>query len=89
MAAGKRLSTTEPLTEHDVADRLDKAALRVWRIMLDTRQQSPEFYEAVRHSRYLTNVIPELRKEMDTWFPRKEESSCKASAVEVVDAVSE
>jgi hypothetical protein len=69
VAAGKRLSTDEPLTEHDVADRLDKAALRTLRIMMDARQISPEFFEAVKGSRYQTNVILMLRDEINLWFP--------------------
>lgn len=66
MSVGKRLSTDDPLTEHDVADRLDKAMLRVWRILLDVRQD-PVLYEAVRQSRYRTNVMHELMKELDVW----------------------
>lgn len=61
VAAGKRLSTDEPLTEHDVADRLDKAALRLWRILLDVEQLGPETERRVRASRYLTNATSEAR----------------------------
>lgn len=65
MAVGKRLSTDEPLTEHDVADRLDKAALRLLRIMWDARQLG--MVEAVSNSRYFTNVTGALRAELDEW----------------------
>jgi hypothetical protein len=62
---GKRLSTTEPLTEHDVAERLDKAALRVVRIMSDIRQQG--FMDLVKHSRYLTGALNILAAELKLW----------------------
>jgi len=65
MAVGKRLRTNEPLTEHDVADRLDKAALRVVRIMSDARQQG--YMDPVRHSRFLTNVLGMLAAELQLW----------------------
>src|SRR5580693_8523901 len=65
MAAGKRLNTSEPLTEHDVADRLDRAALRVVRIMMDTRQLG--MMEQVKHSRYLTGVLNMLAAELKLW----------------------
>jgi hypothetical protein len=65
MASGKRLRASDPLTEHDVAERLDKAALRVLRIMSDARQQG--YMEAVRHSRYLTNVLGMLAAELVLW----------------------
>lgn len=71
MSVGKRLSTDEPLTEHDVAARLDAALMRVWRIAHDARvNQGPEFYEAVRNSRYLTNAITEVERELAYWHER-------------------
>lgn len=66
MAVGKRSSTSDPLTEHDVADRLDKAGLRVLRIMMDVRQ-IPGAQEAVKSSRYLTNVLNALAWELQEW----------------------
>lgn len=68
---GKRLRTSDPLTEHDVADRLDKAALRVVRIMTDARQQG--YAEAVKHSRYLTNVLGILAAELQLWGVQPQE----------------
>ena len=65
MSAGKRLSLDEPLTEHDVAERLNRAALRVVRIMADARQQG--YMEPVKHSRYLTNVLSMLMAELQLW----------------------
>jgi hypothetical protein len=65
MPPGKRLSAGDPLTEHDVAERIDRAALRLLRIMGDIRQQGG--MEAVRHSRYLTNVLGMLAAELTLW----------------------
>lgn len=66
VSLGKRLSTSEPLTEHDIAERLDKAVLRVIRIMADARQLG--FHEPVRDSRYMTvNSLGILRAELDLW----------------------
>jgi hypothetical protein len=66
VSAGKRLSTSEPLTEHDVAERLDKAAFRVLRILMDVRQ-TPGLLEGVKHSRYTTNVLNLLAAELQEW----------------------
>lgn len=63
MAAGKRLYTSDPLNEHDVAERLDKAALRALRILMEVRQ-TEGLFEAVRESRYHTNVVEMLGKEI-------------------------
>lgn len=63
---GKRTSTDEPLTPHDVAQRLDRAALRVLRIMMEVRQ-TPGLQEAVLASRYHTNVMDELAAELQRW----------------------
>lgn len=66
MSLGKRLGTDEPLTEHDVAERLDRAASRVLRILWDTRQLG--LAQQVRASRYLTsNTLGILRAELDLW----------------------
>lgn len=65
MSAGKRLSTNEPLTEHDVAERLDRAAIRTVRILMDARQVG--VMEQVRHSRYLTNSLGILAAELRVW----------------------
>lgn len=68
---GKRLHASDPLTEHDVAERLDKAALRVVRIMSDARQQG--YMDAVKHSRYLTGALNLLAAELDLWDARPQE----------------
>jgi hypothetical protein len=65
MAVGKRHSTEDPLTEHDVAERLDKAALRTLRILMDARQMG--IMEQVKVSRYLTNSVNALAAELETW----------------------
>lgn len=66
MSAGKRYDTSEPLTEHDVAARLNRSAERVLRIMWDTRQLG--LAKQVRDSRYLTHdVLGHLRAELDLW----------------------
>jgi hypothetical protein len=65
MPAGKRLHTSDPLTEHDVAERLDKAALRTVRILLDIRQMG--LMNPVKHSRYLTNTLNMLAAELQLW----------------------
>lgn len=69
MSMGKRTSTADPLTEHDVAERLDHAALRTLRILLDVRQD-PELWRAVRSSRYHTNVLDLLATELAEWRQR-------------------
>ena len=71
MAPGKRSGTPAPLTEHDVADRLDKTCLRLWRILLDVEQMGPEFKEAVRTSRYLTNCPIEARDALTAFLARE------------------
>lgn len=62
---GKRLRTGDPLTEHDVAERIDRAALRLARIMGDIRQQGG--MEPVKHSRYLAGALPILAAELQLW----------------------
>lgn len=64
MAMGKRLRTSQPLTEHDVAERLDHAALRLLRIMYDLRVNSPELVGPVRASRYWTGAVNALAYEL-------------------------
>lgn len=74
MAVSKRRSTDEPLTEHDLAERLDHAALRVWRILYDIRENlGKDMVTEVKRSRYHTNVLDGLRKEIDLWYADKEE----------------
>lgn len=65
MAVGKRSSKDEPLTEHDVADRLDKAAFRVLRIMMDAREIG--VMDEVKRSRYFLNTLDLLADEMAEW----------------------
>lgn len=64
MSVGKRASAGDPLTEHDIADRLDKAALRLLRIMYDLRVNHPELVAPVRTSRYWTNAVSALAHEL-------------------------
>lgn len=64
MTAGKRTGTDQPLTEHDVAERLDHAALRLLRIMQDVRLNHPELLGPVRGSRFLTNAVNALAYEL-------------------------
>jgi hypothetical protein len=65
MPAGKRLQAGDPLTEHDVAGRLDKAALRTLRILLSMRQLG--LMDEVKHSRYLTDSLSMLAAELKAW----------------------
>ena len=63
---GKRTSTDDPLTEHDVAERLDHAALRTLRILMETRQQG--LMPAVSSSRYLgSGLLDMLAAELQEW----------------------
>lgn len=62
---GKRLRTSDPLTEHDVAERLDRAAYRVARIMLDARRDG--YMDLVKHSRYLTGALQLVAAELALW----------------------
>lgn len=57
MSVGKRLSTAEPLTEHDVAERLSHAMERTWRIIEEV-VGDPALHQGVYSSRYL-NVHPD------------------------------
>lgn len=65
MAVDKRRSTDDPLTEHDVAERLDKAALRTYRIMTEAREMG--LMDAVRASRYFSNIVSALAAELAEW----------------------
>lgn len=69
-AVGKRRSPDEPLTEHDVAERLSKAALRTWRILSEARQLG--LMDQVKHSRYLPGgELRALREELDLWLTQQ------------------
>ncbi len=65
MPPGKRLHTSDPLTEHDVAERIDRAAVRTVRILMNIRQLG--MMEQVKHSRYLTNSLNMLAAELKLW----------------------
>jgi hypothetical protein len=68
---GKRSSTDEPLTEHDVAERLDRAVMRVVRIMMDVRENMPpDMVDLVKRSRYTTNALLLLADELKAWGVR-------------------
>lgn len=73
---GKRLSTNEPLTEHDVAERISHAADRLLRILMDIRQQEGDLFKDVRTSRYLPGgELQMLHEELRLWLdPSKERS---------------
>ncbi len=67
-AVGKRLSASEPLTEHDVAERLSRAADRLLRILMDVRQAEGDLFEDVKRSRYLPGGLLEgLAAELQAW----------------------
>jgi hypothetical protein len=55
-----------------VAERLDRAILRVVRIMADARQQG--YMDAVKRSRYLTNSPGILAAELVLWGAEPQES---------------
>lgn len=75
MTVGKRTGTDQPLTEHDVAERLDKAAARVLTILIQTREMG--LAVDVLQSRYLSNILNALAAELQVWaiepVPLKEE----------------
>jgi hypothetical protein len=62
----KRSNPQEPLTPDDVAERLDRAAMRVLHILMDIRQ-TDGLQEQVEQSRYLRGSLEALRAEMDRW----------------------
>lgn len=74
----KRLSTSDPLTADDVADRLNRALDRALRIMWDVRLNGGELmWERVKMSHYL-HASPagnHLAHELQRWgfepFPAK------------------
>lgn len=68
---GKRLRSSDPLTEHDAAERLDKSALRTVRILSDLRQLG--LMDLVKHSRYLTNSLGMLAAELQLWGAEPQE----------------
>lgn len=80
MSAGKRLRPSDPLTEHDVAERLDRAALRTARIMSDARQLG--YMDAVKHSRYLHGALGILAAELAMWGVTPDESWTAATSGE-------
>lgn len=59
----KRLRTSDPLTADDVAERLNRSALRTLALLMEIRQ-SGELNAEVRASRYLTNVLDMLGDEI-------------------------
>lgn len=63
----KRQNPSEPLTADDVAERLDRAAVRVLRILLDVRQADGDLCVEVKGSRYLTNSLAWLAAELAAW----------------------
>jgi hypothetical protein len=62
----KRLSTSDPLTADDVADRLNRAMVRTMRILMEVRQTEGLFDE-VKRSRYLTLMPADLAAELALW----------------------
>lgn len=68
MSAGKRLDKDDPLTEHDIADRLARAAYRLLRIMQDVRQLPGDVMQDVQQSRYLpAGLLDDLAAELREW----------------------
>lgn len=66
MAVGKRHSTDQPLTEHDVAERLTHAALRTYTILVQMREQ--DMMDVVKSSRYHhPELLQMLRDELEAW----------------------
>lgn len=66
MSSGKRLRTDEPLTEHDVAERLSKSILRTMTILQQARDLG--LMEEVRRSRYMVGGGLELlAEEIAVW----------------------
>lgn len=62
----KRLSTDDPLTPDDVAERLVKAAMRTLRVLLDVRQ-TDGLFDDVKRSRYLRGSLNLLADELREW----------------------
>jgi hypothetical protein len=62
----KRLSTKDPLTPDDVAERLAKSAVRTWTILAECRQD-PVLFEAVKASRYEAGALAGLMSELREW----------------------
>lgn len=61
----KRLSTSEPLTADDVAERVSKAAMRLLSILMDYRQQEGDLFKEISGSRYLdAGVLQAVYKEL-------------------------
>lgn len=65
MALGKRTNGDQPLTEHDIAERLDHAAMRCLTILMLARDFG--MIEEVKSSRYLTNSLNGLLAELQEW----------------------
>lgn len=66
MAVGKRFSTSEPLTEHDVAERLSRSILRTLTILTQTRELG--MMKEVKSSRYMVGGgLDLLAKEIEEW----------------------
>ena len=72
---GKRLSTDDPLTEHDVAERLSAAMLRVYRILSDV-VADPTLHFHVKHSRYLS-MMPSESEQMLARFREGPTVGCR------------
>lgn len=71
----KRLSTSDPLTADDVADRLNRALDRALRIMWDVRRTEGDLLDEVKRSRYLGPAGHHVAYELQRWgfdpFPVK------------------
>jgi hypothetical protein len=63
----KRLSASDPLTEHDVAERIDRAAMRLLRMLGDVREADGDLFDDVRRSRYHSNALDLLAEEIALW----------------------
>lgn len=66
MALGKHRNSDEPLTEHDVAERLSGSIKRTWTILLQARELG--MMDGVKTSRYLVGGGFEgLSAELEHW----------------------
>lgn len=84
MAVGKRLSASDPLNEHDIAERLDRAAFRTLRILMDVREHG--VMDAVKGSRYNTNVLSLLVDELAEWGYLPKQEALDPEAVAALNA---
>lgn len=64
---GKRTSADQPLTEHDIAERLCHSAMRTLKILMDVRQHEGDLFTDVKQSRYMNGTLELLAEELQRW----------------------